>query len=282
MGFWKHFTVLNEFYAWCREHGCGKRPLFRGGRTQWVFDFTKSKTEGQKHMARIREEMGDRFVSVCPEDIPDFPDEVLDVLRIDLDKEDKAEIDEIYAELPSRLKDLSENELVALGQLQQRAEQFKAPSMAKLAADYEEDGMSVVILVNYRDTVTKIRDILTKKGVGFVTILGQMNQDERQENIDRFQANEVHVCIATLKAAGVSLSLHDERRERRRVSLISPGYDASDVVQALGRIRRCGGTKAIQHFVFAANTVEDRVADAVERKIGNIEALNRNDLIGVR
>ena len=46
----------------------------------------------------------------------------------------------------------------------------------------------------------------------------------------------------------------------------------------LGRIRRVGGTKAVQHLVLAANTVEDRVADKLERKIGNIEALNDRDL----
>ena len=281
MGFWKHFTVLNEFYDWCRRHGCSRRPMRMAGRVRWIFDFTKSKTEGRRFMSAIRDEMGERFFSICPEDIPDFPDEVLDVLRVDLEKEDKAKIDRIYSEMPQRLKSLSDNDLVAMGQLQQRAELLKSGAIAKLVKGHEEDGLSVVVLVNYRDTVAKIGELLTKEGIGYVTILGQMGQEERQSNIDRFQANEIHVCLATLKAAGVSLSLHDERHERRRVSLISPGYDASDVVQALGRIRRCGGTKAIQHFVFAANTIEERVADAVERKMGNINALNREDLMGV-
>lgn len=280
MGFWKHFTVLNEFYEWCRRHGCSRRPMRMAGRVRWIFDFTKSKREGRRFMSAVRDEMGDRFFSVCPEDIPDFPDEVLDVLRVDLENDrGRKEIDRLYSEMPSRLKALSDNELVAMGQLQQRAEYFKSEAIAQLAKGYEEDGMSVVVLVNYRDTVAEIGKLLAKDGVPFVTVIGQMSPDERQASIDRFQGNDVHVCLATLKAAGVSLSLHDERHERRRVSLISPGFDASDVVQALGRIRRCGGTKAVQHFVFAANTVEERVADAVERKIGNIKALNRNDLM---
>lgn len=281
MGFWPHFTVINEFYAWCRTHGCGRRPMHVGGRVRWVFDFTKSKVDGARHMGVIRRQMGDRFFSICPEDIPDFPDEALDVVRVDLEKQDRKNLEAVYAEMPQRLKSLSDNELVALGQLQQRAEFFKAGAITNLVEGYVEDGMSAVVLVNYRDTVARIAELLDGRGVKYVTVLGQMKPAERQANIDRFQANEVHVCLATLKAAGVSLSLHDERHERRRVSLISPGYDASDVVQALGRIRRCGGTKAIQHFVFAANTVEERVADAVERKMGNINALNRDDLLGI-
>lgn len=280
MGFWPHFTVLDEFYGWCRRHGCSRRPVAVRGRVRWVFDFTKSRTEGRRFMSAIRGEMGERFLSICPEDIPGFPDEVLDVVRIDLGREDKAEIDKVYAGMPERLKDLSDDALVAMGQLQQRAELLKAGAVASLVKGYEEDGLSVVVLVNYRETVARLASILEEAGVGFVTVLGQMDPVERQANVDRFQANEAHVCLATLKAAGVSLSLHDERRERRRVSLISPGYDASDVVQALGRIRRCGGTKAVQRFVFAAGTVEERVADAVERKIGNIGALNRDDLTG--
>lgn len=278
MGFWPHFTVLNEFYAWCRAHGCGRRPQRVRGRTQWVFDFTKSKREGARWMAQIRSEMGERFLSVTPEEIPGFPDQVLDVVRVDLDARDRREVDEVYSKFPPNIARLSEDELVALGQLQQRAELLKARALAELVVRDVSDGMSVVVMVNYRNTVAELASLLDAEGVRHVEILGQMKDAERQANIDAFQANEVHVCLATLKAAGVSLSLHDERHERRRASYISPGYDASDVIQALGRIRRTGGTTAFQHFVFTANTVEERVADAVERKLGNIEALNRGDL----
>lgn len=46
----------------------------------------------------------------------------------------------------------------------------------------------------------------------------------------------------------------------------------------LGRIRRVNGTKAIQHFVLAADSVEERVARTLERKLGCIDTLNDEDL----
>lgn len=278
MGFWKHFTVMSEFKDWCRKNGCSTRQIFVGGRSQWIFDFTKSKVLGPKYMAEIHKAMGERFLAVNPDDIPGFPDEVMEVLRIDLEKDDRLDLEREFERLPENLKHLSENELVVLGQLQQRAELFKAKPLAQLAADRVEEGLSVVVLVNYRETVSRIAEELDALKVGHVEIVGQMNHDQRQRNIDRFQANEVFVCLATLKAAGVSLSLHDERHERRRVSYISPGYDSSDVKQALGRIRRVGGTTAVQHFVLAAGTVEEKVADAIERKLACIDSLNDGDL----
>ena len=81
-----------------------------------------------------------------------------------------------------------------------------------------------------------------------------------------------------MQACSVALSLHDELHERPRVSLISPSYSASDVIQALGRIRRVGGTTATQKIVLAAGSVEERVAEAVQRKIDCIGTLSDRDL----
>jgi hypothetical protein len=63
------------------------------------------------------------------------------------------------------------------------------------------------------------------------------------------------------------------------VSFILPAYEADDVKQALGRIRRCQGTHATQYFVIAAGTMQERVAATLERKFGCIDSLNDNDLI---
>ena len=85
--------------------------------------------------------------------------------------------------------------------------------------------------------------------------------------------------VGMVQACGVALSLHDVKHERRRVSLISPGYSVSDIRQALGRIRRVGGTAAVQKIVLAANSVEERVKRAYDRKGGNLDALVDGDLM---
>lgn len=279
MGFFRPYTVISSFYRWCERHGCGRRPMFRGGRTQWIFDFTSSKTKGREYMSGIAREMGERFLTMTPDQIPGFPEEERDVMRIDLAEKDRKALEQAYAEMPPKLKDLPENEMTQLLRLQQRAEWCKAQALAELAVtDVAENGFSVLVLVNFRDALKRIAEHLDAKKVGYALIYGAQDPEERQSGIDAFQRNEIHVVVATMKAASCSLSLHDERHERMRVSYISPGYNAADVVQGLGRIRRVGGTKAVQHLVLAANTVEDRVADKLERKIGNIEALNDRDL----
>ena len=84
--------------------------------------------------------------------------------------------------------------------------------------------------------------------------------------------------VGMSSACGVALSLHDERHERPRVSLINPSYSASELLQALGRIRRVGGTRAVQKIVLAAGSVEENVARAVNGKVDNIGALTDADL----
>ena len=67
-------------------------------------------------------------------------------------------------------------------------------------------------------------------------------------------------------------SLHDERKERPRVSLILQSWNSSTVKQCLGRIRRCNGTHATQHFVLAAGTVQERVAATLDASIRTMAA----------
>ena len=111
-----------------------------------------------------------------------------------------------------------------------------------------------------------------------VSIYGGQKEAERQAGIDAFQDNRVHVMVGMLAACSVAVSLHDVKHERRRVSLISPGYSAPEFVQALGRIRRVGGTVATQYIVLAADTVEEKVGKTIERKLGNLSALSDKDL----
>ena len=132
-------------------------------------------------------------------------------------------------------------------------------------------------MVNFTDARLRIGEYLKKKGVEYASIYGGQKESERQSGIDAFQTNRIHVIIGMAAACSVALSLHDERHERNRVSLISPGYSASEFSQGLGRIRRVGGTTATQKIVIAAGSVEERVGRAIERKMNNLSALTDRD-----
>lgn len=280
LGYWMgfHQFIRNDFYRWCREHGCSTEEFGWGRNLKRIFVFTRNKRRAAEEMKRIRSDMDDRFVSVGPDEIPGFPEEILEVKRLDLAKEDHEGLVEAYEAMPDRMREASADDNVRLLRERQKAEFCKAKAIAELAVDYEEDGLSVFILVNFTDARLRIEKFLKDKGVAYASIYGGQDDEERQKGIDAFQANTVHVLVAMAAAASCALSAHDEHHERQRVSLISPGYNASEVKQGLGRIRRVGGTTATQYFVLAADSVEEKVAKTLERKLGSIDALNDNDL----
>ena len=138
-----------------------------------------------------------------------------------------------------------------------------------------EDGNSVVIMVNFRDTITS----LAKKLKTNCIIWGDNKGNERQNNIDAFQADEARVIIVNIVAGGVGVSLHDTHGNHPRVSLISPNDSAPVLRQAFGRIHRTGAkSKSLQKVIFAANTVEETVCCNVKIKLRNLDLMNDGDL----
>lgn len=272
MGF--HSFVAPSFYDWCRRHGCSMQARGR----QAAFAFTRDRLRAKAIMEGIRKDMGERFMSITPDEIPGFPEETREVVLVDLAKEDHEALVQAYAEMPELMKTPSKNSMVKLLRLRQQAEFCKASVLAEMAKDEVEDGNSVFIAISFTDARLRIQMELERAGAPFAAIYGGQNERERQAGIAAFQANEVHVMVGMSSACGVALSLHDERHERPRVSLISPSYSASELLQALGRIRRVGGTHATQRIVLAAGSVEERVAKAVNGKIDNIGALTDADL----
>lgn len=276
MGF--HRFVKSSFYDWMRTKNCGFVDIGWGARKRRVFRFTTNRKKAEETMRLIRHEMGERFMSITPEEIPGFPEETREVVLVDLAQKDHDALVKAYAEMPPQMRNMSQDDMVKTLRLRQQAEWCKASVLAEMAADYVEDGYSVFIAISFSDCRRRIEDELAKKGVKYASIYGGQRDSERQAGIDSFQRNETHVVVGMMQACSVALSLHDERHERPRVSLISPSYSASDVMQALGRIRRVGGTTATQKIVLAAESVEERVAGAVQRKIDCIETLSDRDL----
>lgn len=276
MGF--HRFVERDFYDWCRRHACSMVPVGRYPRIRNVFAFTKNKSRAEEIMRIIRRDMGERFLSVGPDEIPGFPEEVKEVCLVDLAKKDHDALVRAYEEMPDRIRGGSEDDMVQVLRLRQQAEFCKAEAMAEMAKDLVEDGSSVFVMVNFTDARKRIEAYLEKEGVQYASIYGGQKESDRQAGIDAFQENRIHVIIGMAAACSVALSLHDERHERPRVSLISPGYSASEFSQGLGRIRRVGGTTAVQKIIIAAGSVEERVGRTIERKMNNLSALTDSDL----
>lgn len=218
-------------------------------------------------------------MSITPEEIPGFPEETREVVRIDLARSDHDALVRAYEEMPERIQHMSKDNMVKMLRLRQQAEFLKAEAVAQEVIEAVRSGYSVFRMVNFTDARTRLENCLRDAKVPFANIYGGQGESERQRGIDEFQANQVHVMVGMAAACSVALSLHDEHHERPRVSWISPGYSASEFSQGLGRIRRVGGTPVTQFIDIAADSVEEKVGMAIERKMNNLSALTDKDLM---
>ena len=280
LGWWTGLHQFNRasFYGWCRENNCHNELVGRAPNQRRIFRFTRDAKISVATMQSIRQAMGDKFMAMKPEDIPDFPTQTVDTMLVDLDTRDKREIDEANEAMSYRMRSPAKDDMAEIGRQRERVEFVMAKAVADLAADFADDGNSVVVFFNFTEPRLRFEaQLKLLSDHGCASIYGGQDDDERQAGIDAFQANKTHIISVMTEAGGAALSLHDELRQRPRVSLILPSWNSSTVKQCLGRIRRCNGTHATQYFVLAAGTVQERVAKTLERKLGNLDALNDAD-----
>ena len=263
-----------KWLAFLREHGCEQ------GRFGW--EFSGDKDVLKKLHADL---FLDRGVRVRRDDIKGFPDSEVIAEAYNIDEKSQKELKEVYEEMEKELKYLQAqckntkeyqlNSMVIMLRARQQAELIKVPLFVEMAEDALEDGMSVVIFVNFSETVRALSKRLNTNCV----VWGENKGNERDVHIADFQADKKRVIIVNIKAGGAGLSLHDLNGNYPRISLISPTPSAVDLRQALGRVWRDGGkTKSLQKIIFAASTVEEEVCEKVKLKLSALDTINDGDL----
>ena len=270
---------LKGFWAWTEDYGC--RPSRWGG-----YEFTGSAS----HLARLHAEIFPRRGSrVRVSDLGDaFPETQVTSELVQVGN--AAAVDKAYAEVEAAIEAVrekgikdAEHHLTKLLRARQVSELGKIPAFVDIAEDGLEQGLSVALFVNFDDTLRTLVDTLTKSGHTVVQIHGQQTAEERQAAIEAFQADTARVIVANIQAGGVGVSLHDLNGNHPRLALVSPTWSAVNLRQALGRVHRAGGkSKSRQRILFAAGTVEERVARLVEEKLTNLDALNDGDVSPVK
>jgi SNF2 family DNA or RNA helicase len=263
------------WWNWCLKNGC-KRGTF-GGLT-----FTGNKSALKRiHDHIYKEGRGSRLKIT---DLPpgSFPDGV--VIPEGYDVGSTNEIEKIYHDLWVKLEEIehkksdNDNPLTLQLRARQEVELLKVPVLEELARDALEADNSVVIFVNFRETLEALLRRLS--GTHEISVIeGSQSGVARDLEVKRFQRDESRICLVTTQAGGTGLSLHDVNGKHPRVSLISPSFSAIDLKQALGRIHRAGAqSPAVQKIIFAEGTVEMRVCRLVRKKLNNIDLINDDEM----
>jgi superfamily II DNA or RNA helicase len=256
----------SDFYHWLRAN-----HVVRG---KWGLIY-KGGVEG---MARIHSQLfparGYRAVAA---DLPGFPTNQLSTLAVQAGSDrDRKAVQDYLEELCEKRANDCPLPVVDLLRARQQLELLKVAGLADLADNDVQSGNSVVIFVNFTDTLNALVEQL---GEGRCSIIqGGQSEEERRTQQQLFQSNKNKIAICQIKAGGQGIDLHDILG-RPRISYICPSDSATATIQALGRIHRSGAlSPATQFFVFAANTVEEQVRARVKAKINSVAALTDGDL----
>lgn len=167
--------------------------------------------------------------------------------------------------------------LAALVKARQRLELVKIPIIKNLVDDYIENGYSVVIFVNFTKTIKQLATVL-----GGITCIvdGKQTLEQKEQNIEKFQKNECNIIICNI-AINEGIDLHD-LYGIPRVSIISPPYQSTQLVQAMARIHRAGSkTPALHRLIYCAGTCEEVICNRLKEKLKFMAKLNDNDLIKI-
>ena len=165
--------------------------------------------------------------------------------------------------------------LKELTKARQKLELLKVPIIKSLVDDYTENGYSVVIFVNYTETIHKLSEALG--GIDCI-INGERTTEQIKENIDNFQDNKCNIITCNSQMTE-GISLHDLHGVPR-ISLISPPWSSTQLIQNIGRISRAGAkTPALQRLIYCANTCEEVICNKLKEKLQFLSKLNDNDLI---
>jgi len=278
IGYALNLHNLTDFFHWARQHGCRRLPNLPG------IHFAVGRDKQAGIMQRIHHAIiPSRGVRIRLEDIPNFPGIDIATELVDLDEPEK--IDALYSEMAaalSRLQVATSNDvdpnLPITAQLRQRQmiEILKVPALVELTHKYQDAGFSVVLFANFSATISE----LAKRLKTLAIIDGSVTGTQRDEVLFSFRDNQQAVLIVNSRAGGESCSLHDLDGNHPRVGLVSPGYDARNFRQVLGRLRREGG-KSIARYrvVLAARTVEEHIKTALDGKLHNLDFLLDGDLL---
>jgi len=153
--------------------------------------------------------------------------------------------------------------LVEILRARQLAEAAKVSDILNMVADACNEGYSVAIFVNFRDTVSAIAEAIPNASI----IVGGQSSLVREDNVQRFQTNQTNVIICNIAAGGVGVSLHDTVGGHPRMSLISPTFNVKEYIQTLGRVHRAGAkSPVVQRVLIASKTIEEKILAKMEQK----------------
>jgi superfamily II DNA or RNA helicase len=265
----KLFKTASEYYKWAYAHG-----VYKG---MWGFEFNNSSKSLKKIHRYLFDERGVRLLRDV---IPNFPETEIIVNAYNMEEEETTKIREIYDEMEMELKKVENkiksdtSEMAIRIHALQKTEMLKIPLIEGMVKESVEAGMSVVVFLNYSDSI----DALAQR-LNTTCIYDGRNESVRQKNIELFQENKEKVLITNIAAAREGINLQDTDGNHPRLTLFSPPYSVIKLKQALGRVHRENSkSKSVQKIIYIADTQEEDVVESLGGKLENLTLINNGTI----
>ncbi|MEH6942052.1 SNF2-related protein [Bacillus sp. JJ722] len=172
----------------------------------------------------------------------------------------------------------SEEEMNIIRQVK-KSSKFKAA--VDLALELNEESKQCLIWCMFVNTIDKVYEELTRKGVRAEVIYGNTPQSEREEIIESFKRQEIDVLITNPHTLAESVSLH---RTCHDAIYLEYSFNLTHMLQSRDRIHRLGLREDdyTQYYYFmlegmegGKNTIDERIynrlKDKEERMVNAIE-----------
>ena len=150
--------------------------------------------------------------------------------------------------------------------------------ITELMSVLEETEGKAIIWANYQKDVNQIiKEITSVYGPGSVVdYYGLTPQDERQENIKKFQnGSECRFIVGTPQTGGYGITL----TKANTIIYFSNGYDLEKRLQSEDRAHRIGQKKNVTYVdLIAEDTVDEKIVEALRNKINIASEVLGEDL----
>ncbi|HEX3102326.1 MAG TPA: helicase-related protein, partial [Pyrinomonadaceae bacterium] len=224
-----------DFDLWTENHGC--RRIYAGkDKAKFIgWDYSQ-KSGGLESLSQ--ELFPRRAARMRVAEIPGFPETSITAEAFSADE--APELQKAYLACVSACEaDVAGKKMIqvsAILKYRMLAEKLKVPLFISLIEEAHENGFSVAVFVNYKESMRLLHERFPEVPM----VYGGQKPAEREAGRLDFFENKIKTIFLNVQAGGTAIDLHDIYGGHPRMSLISPTYNPYDLQQIFGRVHRDG------------------------------------------
>ena len=264
---------FSSYYAFRNRYAEMRTMHIRGRSIQVVYAF--------QNLGELSDKLHGFSYRILKEDCLDLPPKNFIKRHITLTKDQKKVYEQMKKESISILNGKVSSTMTVLTQLMRlhqitcghftaddgSVQSVDSNRITELMNILEETEGKAIIWANYQRDITQIVENIEKKyGPGsVVSYYGLTPQDERQDNIRKFQnGDECRFLVGTPQTGGYGITL----TKANTVIYYSNGYDLEKRLQSEDRAHRIGQKKNVTYIdIICEDTVDEKIVESLRKKI---------------